>query len=134
MTESGIFPEGMLHEGKAYKDFTLDEETFGHTLGLINDPAIDAKRMDDPAYNAAALFSRRLTVEGIARITPDAVLGLSGPDGNELIMASITLESRRLRFRRELEAAPENGAGAAEAGAESAGDSAAASGGSQQSA
>lgn len=134
MVETGTFPEGLLHDGKIYKAFTLEEENFGHTLGMINSPAVDAARMAEPAYNSAALFAQRLSVAGVVRVTPDMVLSLSGPDGNELVRASISLESRRLQFRKEIEAAPEDDTGAAEAGAGPAGNSADAGGGSKQSA
>jgi len=117
MDEKGTFPEGMIVNGAVCKTFSLAEENFGHTLGMINNPDIDVVRLDDPKYNSAALFAQRLTVEGAPVITPDMVIGLSGPDGRALINASVTLEMRRLHFRKEVAGAQKNDAGPLENGA-----------------
>lgn len=121
MVESGIFPEGIVVEGRLHCDFTLDEQKFRHTLEVMNDPATGSKVVDSVWYSAA-LLARRLSVVGIPVITPDMVLDLSGPDGDELTRASIELELRRKEFRSAAQAASETAAGAAEDGVQPAGD------------
>jgi hypothetical protein len=105
MVEQGTFPEGLLVEGRLYREFILDEQKFRHTLEIMNDPTTGNK-VEDPTWYSAALL----------------VLDLSGPDGDELTRVSIDLENRRQEFRSTAQAAAEASAGAVEAGVQSEGD------------
>lgn len=127
---TGTFPEGIIHEGKLYRQFSLAPEAFCHSLALMSDPDVDTKQLHNDTYFRAALFAQRLTVPGIKKITPDMVLYLSGDDGQELLSISNDLEKRRKEFRRSLETAAENASCDAEAGAELAGHQPDGSGGS----
>jgi hypothetical protein len=121
MVEQGTFPEGLLVEGRLYREFILDEQKFRHTLEIMNDPTTGNK-VEDPTWYSAALLAKRLTVEGLSEVTPEMVLDLSGPDGDELTRVSIDLENRRQEFRSTAQAAAEASAGAVEAGVQSEGD------------
>jgi|GEM_PF-3115572 len=116
LTESGEFFHGMLSEGRYYKAFTLEEEVMEHTLRVSNDTELDFARLygdeanelpEDFAYYSAALLSKRLTVPGIAKVTPEMVLRLSRSDGRMLLMYSSQLEQRRELFRKEAAASEE---------------------------
>jgi hypothetical protein len=105
MEQPGKFPEGIVVEGVAYCDFTLGEKTFRTTLEVGNDRTLDRKKLEDSVYYDACLFAKRLTVKGIEKLTPEQILDLSGPDGDELILAEVTLEKRRQEFRGAAQAA-----------------------------
>lgn len=119
---TGTFPEGMIHEGKLYREFSLAPETFRHSLSLMSDPSVNVSQLHDDAYFRAAMFAQRLIVPGVQHISPDMVLDLSGDDGQEILTASNELMKRRQEFRSSLEAATQNAGGPAEAGAELGGD------------
>lgn len=115
MKATGCFPEGLIINGMVYKEFTLEEHTFRHTLELASDPAIDYKRLDDPAYYQAAVFSRRLSIPGV-RLSVDDILEMSGIDGQELVRASNEVELQRKIFRDAAAAATEGHDSPAETG------------------
>lgn len=117
MIEQGTFPEGIIVDGIKFKEFTLDEQRFRHTLEIMNDPAAKDK-VEDPVWYSAALLARRMTVEGLEHITAEMVLDLSGPDGDELTRAGIALEQRRRDFRNSLQARENVPDSPAEAGAQ----------------
>lgn len=100
-SEKGIFPDGILSEGRILRDFQLQEETFRHTLEVGNDPAIDNDLCNDAAYFSAAVLSKRVTVDGLETVTPQTILDLSGDDGQYLMMLSALLDKRREDFRSQ---------------------------------
>lgn len=136
LTEKGTFPEGIIVDGRVLRDFVLEEETFRHTLEVSSDPALAADLGGDDAYFAAAVMSKRLVVEGLDRVivdpdtkretvipgrgmTPQMVLDLSRSDGRALLMASGTLEERRLAFRKEAAGKADGRPGGDETGVQS---------------
>ena len=116
MSQSHIFADGILHEGQLCTQFTLEPETFGHTLALLSNPQIDVERLQDEAYHRACLFAQRLTIEGVPNVTPDIVLGLSGTDGRLLLAADANLMQRRLEFRSQAQTAAQTDSSPAETG------------------
>ncbi len=106
MVEKGTFPEGIIAAGMVFQEFSLDEQRFRHTLEVMNDPAAGEK-VENPVWFSAALLARRLTVVGLDRVTPEMVLDLSGPDGDELTRATLQLEQRRREFRNSAQAGTE---------------------------
>jgi hypothetical protein len=110
LTESGVFSHGIVSKGKWFTDFILEEDTFGHTLAVSNDPDQDWARLagdekkgiaPDEAYYSAAVLAKRLKVEGLGKVTPEQVLALPRADGQLLLSLSATLEKRRDLFRKE---------------------------------
>jgi hypothetical protein len=116
-TEQGTLPDGILENSIICQDYTLAEETFRHTLEVGNDPAIDSKRLNDSTYFSAAILAKRLTVAGVAAITPDTVLDLSGADGRELMYRAAVLDQRREEFRSKSQKLADGCAVDGEAGA-----------------
>lgn len=112
------FPEGLLHEGKLYKEFTLVTEAFQHTLDLLNNPAVQTDRLADESYYQACMLAVRLAVPGVETITPEMIRQLSGPDGRTLLSVSNELENRRRDFRSSIETAAQDAGSPAETGAE----------------
>lgn len=106
MEHSGKFPHGIIHDGVACCDFVLKERTFRHTLELANDPTINKDLFSDPAYYDAAVISKRLSVAGIEKLTPEMVLDLEGDDGDTLANAIMALDQRRTEFRKAQQPAP----------------------------
>ena len=124
MVESGTFIHGIhipAHTvpGKKRSDkpvdvpaqtfygFIIAEEKFRHSLEVANDPATASLAAADPVYYQAALLACRLSVEGIARVTADMVLDLTGKDGDLLMAAVGRLEERVSSFRGAAQAAPQ---------------------------
>jgi len=110
------FPEGLLHEGKLYKEFALVAEQFQHTLDLLNNPAVQTDRLADESYYQACMLAARLAVPGVETITPEMIQQLSGPDGRTLLSVSNELENRRRDFRSSIETAAQTDGGPAETG------------------
>lgn len=107
MEQTGTFPYGIANDqGEICRDFVLKERTFRHTLELANDPSVNKDLLSDPAYYDAAVISKRLSVAGIAKLTPDMVLDLEGEDGDALANAIMTLDQRRSEFRKAQLPAP----------------------------
>ncbi len=116
MSQSGVFVDGVEIDGRCCTGFTLVAETFGHTLNLLNDPEIEVERLQDEAFHRACLFAQRLTIEGVAKVTPDMVLELSGTDGRLLLSADAILMQRRLEFRSQAQTAAQTDSSPAETG------------------
>ena len=115
--ELGEFVHGVLHQGRYHKTFVLEEEVMEHTLRVSNDGEVDFLRLygddakkilGDDSYYSAFLLAKRLTVEGVEKVTPEMVLRLSRKDGQKLLFLSSRLEQRRELFREEA-AAPKKG-------------------------
>ncbi len=117
MTETGQLPEGIVVDGRVCRDFVIDEQRFRHTLEIMNDPA-SGEKVEDPVWFSAALLARRLSVVGVDRVTPEMVLDLSGPDGDELTRATLQLEQRRREFRSSAQAGAETSDSPSEDGVE----------------
>lgn len=113
--EKGTFPEGIIHEGRLCREFTLRPETFRDSLEIYNDPEL-ADRVKDQATFMACMFARRITIEGIDVVTPEMIENLCRADGQELLLAETRLDDRRKQFRDAAGAAPETPGGAPEAG------------------
>jgi hypothetical protein len=112
MVQTGTFPFGINNDKDVLcSEYVLVERTFRHSLELANDPAIDSKLISDPVYYDAAMYSKRLKVAGIDRLTPDMVLDLAGDDADELASASVQLDKRRAEFRKSKQAASQAAAG-----------------------
>jgi hypothetical protein len=105
MQESGIFPEGIIADGQCYREFTLTEHQFRHTMALAGDPDTDLTQLENPVYYQAAVLAQRLEVPGMDKVTPDMVLNLSGADGQELVRVATALEQKRKAFRDAAQAA-----------------------------
>ncbi len=116
MSITQSFPEGLLHQDKLYKEFTLVTEEFRHTLDLLNNPAVQTERLADEAYYQACMLAARLTVPGVEAVTPEMIQQLAGADGRTLLSASNELEIRRRDFRRAIETAKEETSSPAETG------------------
>ncbi len=123
MTEAGTFTHGIVVDGQVCREFVLAEEVFGHTIEVMNDTSLDREALKTPAYYASALLAKRLTVAGIAAVTPEMVIGLSRDDGMQLLVLSAELDDRRQLFRSQTEAAAQGCAGNAEDGFPGGGDS-----------
>jgi len=107
MQLTGTFPEGIVVDGICYREITLTEHQFRHTMELASDPTTDVKRLEDPVYYQAAILARRLKVNLLpVPVTPDMILELSGVDGDELARVASTLEQQRKAFRDAAQAAP----------------------------
>jgi hypothetical protein len=118
MQVTGTFPEGIISkDGKICTEFTLVEQTFRTTLEVAHDPDIDNSLLEDEVYYDACKYAKRLKVKGIAKVTPEMVLDLSGLDTAMLINKINALETQRANFRSAAQAAAEKGTGAPEAGA-----------------
>jgi hypothetical protein len=131
MIERDTFTHGLLSEGKYFKDFTLEEEVMKHTLDVANDLELDIPRLignveenipEDETYYSACLLAKRLTVEGVEKVTPEMVLGLSRTDGRLLLRLSSRLDKRRELFRDEAAANQKGHPGAPEAGLQGGGN------------
>jgi hypothetical protein len=132
LTEPGAFAHGVLHQGRYYKSFVLEEDTMRHALLVSNDHTLDFRRLagdeakgipSDDAYYSACILAKRLKVDGVANTTPEQVLNLSRQDGQLLLGLSARLEQRRELFRSEAAAAAQGPAGDAEARLRPGGDS-----------
>ena len=116
MEYQGTWSIGIEVEGKFYREFTLEEERFRHTLDVYTDMAISREALNDPAYEAAAVLAKRLIVPGIDRkgldekkmevvlavgkgVTPEMVLDLFPEDGIALGRADADITKRRSDFR-----------------------------------
>jgi len=111
MEHKGTFLIGIEVEGEFHKEFLLQEERFKHKLEVFTDHTIAREALVDPAFMAAAVLAKRLTVTGIARVTPEMVLDLFPEDGNELGMAGATIVQRRRDFRSSAGGEGEQGDG-----------------------
>lgn len=117
MVQTGTFPNGIPNDkGELCRDFILHERTFRNTLELGNDPHIKREQLSDPVYYDAAIYSKRLKVAGIDKLTPEMVLDLEGVDGDELAGACVDLDHRRAEFRSQQQAAPKAAAGSDQTG------------------
>lgn len=99
MEQTGTFPRGIEIGGQFHREFALAPRLFRHTMELAYDPAVDKTLLADPVYYDAAIIARRLTVPGVAKVTPEMVLNLDGDDGDELATAIMSLDKRRAEFR-----------------------------------
>lgn len=111
MEHKGTFPVGIEVEGEFFREFLLREERFKHKLAVFTDHSIARAALVDPAYMAAAVLAKRLTVAGIERVTPEMVLDLFPEDGNELGMAGASIVQRRNEFRSSAGGKGEQGDG-----------------------
>lgn len=125
LIEKGTFLHGIEHDGKLFREFTLEEEVMRHTFAVSNDPDLDLERLagdekkkvpPDAAYYSACIMASRLKVEGLDKVTPEQVENLSKHDGQLLLILSAQIEQRRDHFRAEIEAAAQGHPGAEEAG------------------
>ena len=145
MTESGTFIDGITIEGTTYREFTLEEQKFRHTLSVLH--STDGTRAaNDPVMFSGAILAARLLIpvdSGIteeqgkdltaeekekldttlkkipryAQLTAENIMDLSAEDGEVLTTASIRLELRRKSFRDAAGAASQGANGTTEAGA-----------------
>ena len=117
MQITGTFTEGIITEdGRILRDFTLVEQTFRTTLEIAHDQDIDKDLINDEVYYSACLVAKRLSVDGLDKVTPEQVLDLSALDSAELTGQIYSLERQRSNFRSAAQAAAEERARAAEAG------------------
>lgn len=117
MVQTGTFPNGITNDkGELCREFILQERTFRNTLELGSDPAIKHSLLSDPVYYDASIYSKRLKVAGIDKLTPEMVLDLDGEDGDELAFSAVKLDQRRAEFRKEQQAAAQAAAGPGQAG------------------
>lgn len=118
MNHKGTLPVGIELDGKVYRDYTLEEERFRHTLAVYTDGKIAREALNDPAYHAAAILAKRLIIPGIdlkgkdpetkkeiviaegKGVTPEMVLDLFPEDGNALGQAGSDIAARRAEFRK----------------------------------
>lgn len=108
MVHTGTFPNGIMNDkGELCREYILHERTFRHTLEIGHDPDIKTDLVSNALYYDAAIYSKRLKVAGIDKLTVDMVLDLDGEDGDELAAACVTLEHRRAEFRRARQTAAE---------------------------
>lgn len=116
MQVAGTFPEGIITKDGIFRNFTLQEQTFRTTLEIAHDQDIDKDLMNDEVYYSACLMSKRLSVAGLDKVTPEQVLELSALDAAELINKTNVLETQRANFRSAAQAAAEERDRAAKAG------------------
>lgn len=101
MVETGTFPHGITNDkGELCREYILQERTFRNTLEIGHDPDVKKELISDTVYYDAAIYSKRLKVAGIDKLTVDMVLDLDGEDGDELASACVQLEFRRAEFRK----------------------------------
>ena len=106
MVQTGTFTIGITNgKGELCREYILHERTFRNTLELGSDPDIKIEQISDPVYYDAAIYSKRLKVAGIDKLTPEMVLDLEGADGDELSIACVKLDQRRAEFRKEQQTA-----------------------------
>lgn len=102
ITEVGILPIGVTHDGQRRRKFTLRPLQVKDSLAVRRSLDMDRAEKDDE-YMGLCLLGRRLTIEGVPAEAQslDFMLNLYDEDLAEIMAAEERLSKELARFRGE---------------------------------
>ncbi len=111
MTEKGMLPVGVEHEGKLQRDFELRPQIVSDSVDALE----DERAARNESYLGICVLAKQIVRLGDipkAKITPAILMGMYAEDLAAISAANGRLQARMARFHGEGKAANEGNTGA----------------------